>query len=115
MAKQINREKEILQIMKDVECTRAEAEEIFVIEEKAHANGADKVVGFSLKERKAPKREKKNDADKQYLIQILNSALTDSVNHSTQIANPEREITFTYNNAEYSVTLTKHRPPKKRD
>ena len=55
-------------------------------------------------------RERKPDEDKRHLITMLEVPV-----HlfGAQIANPEREITFTYNGAEYSVTLTKHRAPKK--
>lgn len=112
MARQIDKEKELTQIMKDVECTREEAEEIFAIEEKARANGADKLVATSTKERKPTKREKKPDVDKREIIQTLDDALCDLVDDVHEVVNPEREIQFTFNGSEYSVTLTKHRPKK---
>ena len=58
-------------------------------------------------------REKKIDEDKVKIISFLQRAMIDSDALNIVIKNEQREITFTYNGAEYSLTLTKHRPPKK--
>ena len=113
MAKTIDKEKELLSIMKDAECTREEAEEIFKIEENVRKNGKVKIGATSETPRKKTTRERKPDADKQEIIQCVDDALCDLVDN-VEMVNPEREIRFVFNDAEYSVTLTKHRPPKKK-
>lgn len=54
---------------------------------------------------KERKRERKPDEEKRALIARLAEALADL---APEVVNPEREIRF----GSYSVTLTKHRPPK---
>ena len=65
-------------------------------------------------ERKATgtvKRERKVDADKLEIIQVLDDALCDIADNVEERKN-ETDIHFTYNGCEYSVKLTKHRKPK---
>lgn len=104
----MEKNKAIQSIMKDLDCTEAEAEEVFAMEEKARKNGVKNYVpSEKVKERKST-RERKADPDKQFLITVL-------ANHlpvTGTIVNPEREIEFTFNGNSYSVTLTKHRPKK---
>ena len=49
---------------------------------------------------------RKPDEDKRDLIEVLARTLEE---YSPEVKNVEREITFNYKGANYSVTLTKHR------
>lgn len=106
------KEQIIKEIMKDCECSYEDALAVYEIESK-EAEGGKKERHYnksaSAKTDRKP-REKKADEDKAHLISMLEIPLH---NFGAEIKNPEREITFVYNGAEYSVTLTKHRPPKK--
>ena len=62
---------------------------------------------------KTVKRERKPNADKQEIIQTIDDALCDLVDNVT-VSNKERQIDFEFNGVQYSVTLTAHRPPKKK-
>ena len=63
------------------------------------------------KETTSRQRERKIDTDKRILISLLRESLVDEVKNIS-IKNPERELEFIFNNAHYSVTLTKHRKEK---
>lgn len=65
----------------------------------------------SDKPRKAVERERKIDPDKLTLIQILETALTDAEITPDPRTN-ETDLHFRYNEADYSVKLTKHRAKK---
>ena len=62
---------------------------------------------------KTVKRERKPNADKQEIIQTIDEALCNLVDN-VAISNKERQIDFEFNGVQYSVTLTAHRPPKKK-
>ena len=107
----MDREKLIAEIMKEAEAdgepvTRAEAEEMANME---LGNKENRRYETSDKPRKP--REKKVDADKLKLISLLYETVLD-IDVTAEVANPEREITFSHNGAHYSFTLTKHRPKK---
>lgn len=55
------------------------------------------------------KRERKPDEDKRYLIDLIATAIASL---EVKVTNIEREITFDYNNENYSLVLTKHRKGK---
>lgn len=65
-------------------------------------------------EAKAPKRERKTDNDKRFLIDSLVWALTTETENAgdnvlaqnVEIVNPEREFLFTYNEKKYKVVLS---------
>ena len=67
------------------------------------------------KERKP--REIKKDEEKLSIISELKIFLSELAEKTTlenvQVINDQKEITFQIGTNEYSVTLTKHRPPKK--
>lgn len=67
------------------------------------------------KERKP--REIKKDEEKLSIVSELKNFLSDLAEKTTlenvQVINDQKEITFQIGANEYSVTLTKHRPPKK--
>ena len=72
-------------------------------EKKARSTGTRKTVyNFS-------KRERKVDAGKVNIVNLLASALQ---TYNPTIVKPEREIAFSIDGIEYSVTLTKHRAKK---
>lgn len=115
----MTKEELILSIMAEAEkdgepLTRAEAEEVAEMEIKA--KGIKNYTQAEVTKPKA-KREPKIDEDKVVLIDYLKSGLfirtTETGGISNlEVANPQKEITFSYNGSEYSVTLTKHRPKK---
>lgn len=52
------------------------------------------------------KVERKPDLDKRELIEVIAKAFEE---YAPEVKNIEREVTFNFNGANYSVTLTKHR------
>jgi len=78
---------------------------------KAWRKGAKSQAAVDAYGKTHVKRERKPNADKREIIQVLDEALTDLVDNVT-VNNPERQIDFIYNNKSYSVTLTEHRAPK---
>ena len=86
--------------------------DVIRIEQKAKENGWDRhyVQGNKPKKERKP-RERKVDNEKLALLKMLASGLTDS-NIEVTFEN-EVKLHFNYNGSSYSVTLTKHRPPKK--
>ena len=109
----MTKEKLIDKIMKEAELdgeplTREEATEVAEMEIKA--KGIKVYEQAEKKERK--KREVKPDEEKVKLIKLITETLF-SVGLDTSIVNPQREIAFSVNGADYSLTLIKHRPPKK--
>lgn len=79
---------------------------------KAQIKGATKGITSEEKEKKkrAP-REK--DEEKVAFISKLAELLAQSGVENVEIANVQKEITFLLNGNEYSISLIKHRPPKK--
>ena len=110
----MDREKLIKSIMKDLECTREEAEEVAEMEIKAKG-----IKRYEKAEETKPrkKREIKLDEEKVSIIELVFDLLDNSFHlptlNNVAIVNPQREITFKVGQNEYSLTLTKHRPPKK--
>lgn len=72
----------------------------------------------STKERKPTKRERKPDEAKRELIATTAQNLPRACGPNLEsvedivVVNPEREIRFRFLGDEYSMVLTKHRPPK---
>ena len=117
-------EERIKLIMKNLECSREEA--IQVIKDDEAIDKGEKMFELSKEQKKASKqarstgtkaeterkpRERKVDNEKLALLEMLASGLTDS-NIEVAFEN-EVKLHFNYNGSSYSVTLTKHRPPKK--
>ena len=102
-------EKLIQEIMKDLECSREDAEEVAKMEIKAKGL---KRYEQSDKPRKKVEREVKLDENKVKIINFLERVLTDSDALDVKIKNPQREITFIFEDEDYSVTLIKHRKKK---
>lgn len=109
----MDKEKLIARIMKECEqdgepVTREEAEEMAEMEIKA---SGIKRYEISDKPRKPAKKERKVDADKKYLLNLLISA----INQETCVKNikTETEFSFEFGKDEYSVKLIKHRKKDK--
>lgn len=116
------KEKEIRGFMERHGLTRAEAEllweqdnsdylsdEMKEIEEK---NKKMRRYVKSDKERKKSTRERKVDNEKKFLLEIVADSLEKS-NISITERKTETELKFSYNSNDYTLKLTKHRPPKK--
>lgn len=116
------REKLIQSIMAEYEAdgepiTRQEAEEVANME-----LGAKNIKRYEQTAEPKPKKERpprKADLDKRTIIESIAKQLTRCVTKDVEpldieIKNPEREITFTFNNENYSITLTKHRKAKEK-
>ena len=115
MAKQIDKEKLIKSIMHQAELdgepvTREEAEEMAEMEIKAKG-----VTDYAQAEEKKPrkKREVKKDPTKVEFINFLSDLLLTNGINDVKIVNEQKEISFTIGTDNYSLSLIKHRPPKK--
>ena len=87
--------------------------DIIKTEQKVKDSGCDRhyVQGDKLKTERKP-RERKVDNEKLFLLQGLASGLENKIGLDVTYEN-EVKLHFNYNGSSYSVTLTKHRPPKK--
>lgn len=103
----MDREKLIKSIMKDLECTREEAEEVAEMEIKAKD-----IKRYEKAEETKPRkpRERKVDEVKKDLIEYLVKALEMIVNVDN--VKNESEISFTFKKELFTLKLIKHRPPK---
>lgn len=122
-------EKRITELMKNLGCTREEA--ISVIEEdEAIDKMTSKEVNADLtpdqkKAMKAAtktgtrktsgtvKRERKPDEEKEEIIAKIADFLAKIDGFDVEIIKKEREISLLVGENDYSITLIKHRPPKK--
>lgn len=116
-------ERRIAQQMKLEGCSREFAEatwmeeqeelncaELDKMEKEAKKNGVTKVVAASdSKKKRAPR--KPNDEKREIITDLFN-LLSQSVGMNHNIVNPEREITFSIGDHEYSLTLVQHRKKK---
>ena len=87
--------------------------DVIKTEHKIKENGCDRhyVQGDKPKTERKPK-ERKVDKEKLFLLQGLASGLKNKIGLDVTYEN-EVKLHFNYNGSSYSVTLTKHRPPKK--
>ena len=109
----IDKEKLIARIIKECEqdgepVTREEAEEMAEWEIKANNI---KRYEKSDKPRKAVKKERKVDATKKRLLTDC-KVLLEGLGAKILNVKTETEITFTFEDEEYSLKLIKHRPKK---
>ena len=111
----MDKEKLIAQIMAEAEkdgepVTREEAEEMAEMELKDKKNRRYETAD---KPKEKKKREVKLDDVKVEFIKELVSIFDyQKMANEVQIVNPQREISFRIGEDNYSLTLTKHRPPK---
>ena len=101
-------EKLIQEIMKDLECSREEAEEVAEMEIKAKGL---KRYEQAEKPRKKVERERKVDQDKKEIIDELVACINKNIGQVVEVKT-ETEIKMVYNDTEYTVKLIKHRPKK---
>lgn len=112
----MNKEKLIAEIMEEAEkdgepVTREEAEEMAEMELKAKGVKRYEMAETTPKEKK--KREVRLDDVKVAFINELVSIFDyQQMANQVEIVNPQREISFRIGEDLYSLTLTKHRPPK---
>ena len=112
--------------MKTLHCTREEAIDVIKCDDEIDSGNTDlfalsadqkKMVRNLTKADRDPtvkrevKRDRKIDDDKLAVFTILKEALEGAEIENLSYKN-EAEISFTYNGAEYTVKLTKHRAKK---
>ena len=101
-------EKLIQEIMKDLECSREEAEEVAKMEIKAKGL---KRYEQAEKPRKKVERERKVDQDKKEILDELVACINKNIGQVLEVKT-ETEIKMVYNDTEYTVKLIKHRQKK---
>lgn len=109
----MTKEKIIESILKECEkagepVTRAEAEEMAEMEIKANA---DRRYEKSDKPRKSVKKERKVDETKKRLLSDC-KVLLEGLGANITNTKTETEISFIFEDEEYSLKLVKHRPKK---
>lgn len=128
----MTREQQIEQYMKSLQISREEAEQLYEDDQEDYIGEEGEQMTEKAKEirryeqsaekKERKPREKKIDQEKVEILNWVEGALVGR--HSiieeeewdfSEVAkpNPQKEITFRVGENEYSLTLTKHRPPKK--
>jgi hypothetical protein len=101
-------EKLIQEIMKDLDCSREEAEEVAKMEVKAKGL---KRYEQAEKPRKKAERERKVDEVKKEIIDELVACISKNVGKVTKVKT-ETEIDFVYADEDFTLKLTRHRKKK---
>lgn len=128
----MDKEKAIQNYMKSLGISREDAEQLWEDDQADYIGEQGEEMTLKAKEirryeqsaekKERKPREKKIDAEKvailEYLVDRMESrhcVLEEDEwdFDKITIANPQKEITFQVGENEYSLTLTKHRPPKK--
>lgn len=104
----MDKEKLIKEIMKDLDCTREEAEEVAEMEIKAKG-----IKRYEKAEETKPRkpRERKVDEIKKDLMDLFEVTLKLAQIEILSVKN-ESEISFKYKDQDFSIKLIKHRPKK---
>ena len=98
----------------DIEATDKEidrGEKLFELDPELEA-GAKKARQADRKPTERKPREKKQDADKSFLLRVMLKALEThddkgfGTEFQSEVVNPEREFLFTYNGKKYKVVLS---------
>ena len=108
-------EKLIATIMKEAEkdgepVTYEEAKEMAEMELKTNADV--KRYEKADKPRKKAEKVRKIDLDKRHLLTQISNCIGELGGYNLSMKN-EVEASFAYNGNDYTIKLTKHRPPKK--
>lgn len=116
----MSKEDTIKKYMNSLKISRAEAEQLFEddaedfigaegeeMTAKAKANG---VIERQVK-KKRPPRERKVDTEKGYILNCVKGLVEEIGGNDTSVKT-ETELSFVYNGNNYTLKLTKHRPPK---
>lgn len=121
-------DKQIEKLMKTLDITEVEAREILAYDDDVEHNKSTpydltaeqekNTRKFRQAERKPmvlnlSKRERKVDLEKQQIIAEITDFLSENDNYDVSIIKNEREISLIVGSNDYSITLIKHRPPKK--
>ena len=118
-------EKRILEMMNALHCSRDEAIQVIADDEAIdkgeklfemtaeQKKAAKAMTATGTKKRTVTKRERKPDEEKRMIISEISKFLAKNDEFTVQIFNEEREISLIIGENDYSITLTKHRPPKK--
>lgn len=117
------KEKLIQSIMAECEAdgepvTREEAEEMAEMELKSKTHRRYEKAEVPVKRVAKQRPPRKPDNEKRAIIESIAHQLTRCIFENSEpekisVENPEREITFNFNNNEYSIILTRHRKVKK--
>ena len=112
---------EIEKSMKCLELTKDEAIQLWLedndyvvneeVEELTAKAKANKTVQASAGKRKKTVKKRKVDAEKGHLLGDI-KVLLEGLGADIHGVKTETEVTFAFNGNEYTVKLTKHRPPK---
>ena len=101
-------EKLIQEIMKDLECSREEAEEVAEMEMKAKGL---KRYEQAEKPRKKVEKGRKVDEVKKEIIDELVACISKNIGKVTKVKT-ETEIDFVYADEDFTLKLTRHRKKK---
>ena len=121
-------DEKVKQLMDALQCSEEEARQL-IADDEAIDKG-EKLFELSAEEKKvaksmvstgtkkrtttATKRERKPDEEKQEIISRIASFLsTCDITYDVKVVKKEREISLLIGANDYTITLTKHRPPKK--
>ena len=122
-------EKRIVKLMKELDCTREEAISVILEDEEIDRMSAKEVDSDLTEDQKKAKkeatktgtrktngtvkRERKPDEEKEEIITKIADFLAKINGFNVKIIKKEREISLLVGENDYSITLIKHRPPKK--
>ena len=82
-------------------------EKLFELTEEQKANSKKARLTGTRTQTTSTKRERKEDADKRFLIDVLYRALAEVTNDTDiQITNPERQIDFEQNDRKFRIVLS---------
>ena len=109
----------LLQLMQTLDLTEDEAQELladderidkgeklFELTEEQKANSKKARQTGTRTQTTPTKRERKEDLDKEILIQVLVNALVNGEITEYSVTNPERQIDFEFNNRKFRVVLS---------
>ena len=117
------KEQEIKNLMSSLNITKEEAVELWTFDHSETAKNEEverltEKANKNIKTReqssvthKNYKRERKVDIDKKAILEVVNTALFNVYNVVGEVKT-ETEINFNYNGNNYTLKLTKHKPPK---
>ena len=120
-------DEKVKQLMDALQCSEEEARQL-IADDEAIDKG-EKLFELSAEEKKVAKamvstgtkkrtttttkRERKPDDEKQEIISKIADFLSACDGYDVEVIKKEREISLLIGANDYSITLTKHRPPKK--
>ena len=104
----MDKEKLIKSIMKDLECTREEAEEVAEMEVKA--KGIKKYEKAEETKPRKPRERKVDETKKKILLGC--KCFIEGLGGVVVSIKTETEVKFSFEGEEYTLKLTKHRPKK---